>query len=274
MTLETALTAPPAARTILARGVHTHVTVAGAGAPVLFLHGAPDSADMWTDVIGRLSGRFQCFAADLPGFGRSAAPADFDYALENQARWVDELVAGLGITAPLTLVMHDFGGHFGLAWAIRHPDRVRRLVISNTSFFSDYRWHAGAQFLRLPLLGELGMRLTNAASLSQMLRAGSPHLSDAYLQRVYAQFTAAVRRSMLRLYRASDPRRFQGWETELRQLTAAVPALVVWGDLDPYAPPHYAERFGARRVQHFPAAGHWVPVEAAAAVAEQIDAFA
>lgn len=262
------------ARFVLAAGVRTYVAEAGSGAPLLFLHGAPDSADLWAEVIDRLSDRFHCLAADLPGFGRSVAPADLDYSLENQARWVEELVTALGITEPLTVVMHDFGGHFGLAWAIRHPEQVRGLVISNTNFFSDYRWHPGAQFLRTPLLGELGMWATNYPSLSQMLRAGSPNLPEAHLRHVYEQFTPAVRRSMLRLYRASDPRNFRDWEAGLAALTARVPTLVLWGDADPYAPASYAERFGAQQVQHFPTAGHWVPVDAAQAVADAIRAFA
>jgi pimeloyl-ACP methyl ester carboxylesterase len=186
---------------------------------------------------------------------------------------VDGVVTALGLTEPISLVMHDFGGHFGLAWAIRHPEKVRRLVISNTNFFSDYKWHPGAQFLRTPLLGEIGMTLTNYKSLADMLRSGSPQLPEAHIQQTYAAFTPAVRKSMLRLYRASDPHNFKGWEDELLKLTQRVPTLVLWGDADPFAAASYAERFGAQTVQHFAQYGHWVPVEGAAEVAEKLAAF-
>src|SRR3982751_356877 len=84
------------------------------GHPVLFLHGNPDSADMWSGVIDRLKTkhRYRCIAIDLPGFGRSEAPAGFDASLESEARFVDDLVSALGITEPLDIVGHDFGGHF------------------------------------------------------------------------------------------------------------------------------------------------------------------
>jgi pimeloyl-ACP methyl ester carboxylesterase len=83
-----------------------------------------------------------------------------------------------------------------------------------------------------------------------------------------------VRKAMLKLYRASDSRNFVGWEDELLKLTQRVPALVLWGDADPYAAPATAERFGAQSVEHFAQYGHWLPVEAAGLVANRIDAFA
>src|SRR5690349_12831543 len=92
----------------------------GSGPPILFLHGNPDSADLWTGVIEALRGTFRCLAPDLPGFGRSAAPPAFAGSLEQEAAWVDGVVTALGISEPINLVGHDFGGHFGLAWAIRH----------------------------------------------------------------------------------------------------------------------------------------------------------
>lgn len=260
-------------KTLVSQRVNTYLTDEGSGAPILFLHGAPDSAEMWNGVMSRLRDRYRCLAADLPGFGRSAAPADFDYALDNQARWVDGVVTALGLTEPVSLAMHDFGGHFGLAWAIRHPDKVRRLVISNTSFFSDYRWHSGARLLRTPLVGELGMLMTSYRSLRQIFHTGSPGLSEAHIQQSYALLTPGVRRSMLRLYRTTDPKNFKGWEDELLKLTKQVPTMVLWGDADPFVDSNYAERFGAQTVIHFVQYGHWLPVEGAAEVAEHLNTF-
>lgn len=259
--------------TLLSVDVNTQVNDVGAGAPVLFLHGAPDSGEMWNAVIEPMCQAYRCVAPDLPGFGRSQAPADFDYSLENQARWVDGVVTGLDLPTPLNLVMHDFGGHFGLAWALRHPEKVRRLVISNTSFFSDYKWHSGAHMLRLPVIGELAMKMTNYKILSQNLRTGSPGLSEAHLRQTYDMFTPSVRRAMLRLYRASAPENFKGWEDDLLRLTERVPTMVLWGDLDPFAPPAYAGRYGAQRVRHFAQYGHWIPIEGAAEFAIELAAF-
>src|SRR5262245_41420659 len=120
----------------------------GAGTPTLFLHGNPDSAELWKDVIAVMSQHYHCLAPDLPGYGRSAPLPNFKVTLENEARWAADLVDVLAIHEPLNLVVHDFGAHFGLAWAIRQPARVRRIAILNTNFFSNYRWHPLARLLR------------------------------------------------------------------------------------------------------------------------------
>ncbi len=245
----------------------------GAGPPILFLHGNPDSADLWDGLIDLLSPRFRCLAPDLPGFGRSAAPPDFDCSLDNLARFVDGLVSALGIGEPLNLVMHDFGGPFGLAWAIRRHWKVRRIVAINTLFFSDYRWHAWARVWRTPVLGELSMALMNQWMFTRALRRASPALPADHIRKAYGLVKPPMKRMVLRLYRATDPESFVWWEDHLRSLTARVPALVLWGDQDPYIPKQYAERFGARMVVHFQAHGHWLPAEAPALVAEHLLPF-
>src|SRR5262249_41531502 len=99
---------------VSAHGVETHVVERGQGIPTLFLHGVPDSAAMWDGLIAELAGAYRCIAPDLPGLGRSVAPPDFDLSLENKARFVDELLKALDISGPVNLVVHDFGGHYGL----------------------------------------------------------------------------------------------------------------------------------------------------------------
>jgi pimeloyl-ACP methyl ester carboxylesterase len=54
---------------------------------------------------------------------------------------------------------------------------------------------------------------------------------------------------------------------------ARVPAIVLWGDRDPYIDKRFAGRFGAREVHHFPDAGHWLPIEDPGAVARHLLAF-
>lgn len=259
--------------TVMVQNAAVHVIDEGAGTPTLFLHGNPDSGDMWRAVIDRLRGRFRCLAPDLPGYGRSAPQPKFKVSLENEARWVDALVDALDVRAPLNLVVHDFGGHFGLAWAIRHPERVRRLAVFNTNFFSDYRWHPLAQMLRTPLLGELGLAAFNEAQYRRQLQTDAPRLPADYAGRALALYSPAARQMTLRLYRGTDARNFVGWEDELRALGTRVPVAVLWGDRDPYAPVSLAERFGAQRVIHFPEHSHWLPVETPEAVAAQLDEF-
>lgn len=245
----------------------------GTGEPVLFLHGNPDSADMWNGVIDRISYEYRCLAIDLPGFGRSEIPAGFDCTLEAMAAFVENVIQALGITEPIHLVTHDFGAHFGLPWAIRHPDKVQSLVVMNTNFFSDYEWHGVAKLLRLPLVGELMNALTNQTAFIKQMRKASPALSVDYLKQTYDLYPPKARRMALKLYRATESSRFIGWEDELLKVTSRIPTLVVWGDRDPFISPQYAERFGAKEVYHLPEYSHWAAVEAPDLVASKLKQF-
>ncbi|MGC8020658.1 alpha/beta fold hydrolase, partial [Salmonella enterica] len=77
---------------------------------------------------------FDCIAPDLPGFGESGLGAQTGTSLDWAAQWVASLLDGLGIREPVNLVLHDVDGFIGLAFAVRHPERVRRVVITNTVF--------------------------------------------------------------------------------------------------------------------------------------------
>jgi pimeloyl-ACP methyl ester carboxylesterase len=255
------------------QNVNVHLVDEGSGAPILFLHGNPDSADLWKGVIERLRKNFRCLAPDLPGFGRSSAPPDFDYALPNLANFVDGLIAALGIHEPINLATHDLGTSFGLAWAIRHPEKVRRLAVSNAMFFSDYRWHFWGRVWRTPIVGELSMILMNRLIFNLEMRRSSRRLTAEHIRNTYALLRGPMKKMIVRLYRASTPRLFAGWEDELLKLTARVPTCVLWGDHDTYIPSRFADRFGAQQVHHFPDCGHWLPAEAPREVAARLSEF-
>ena len=99
-----------------------NVTEWGEGAPVLLLHGNPDSGMMWDGVARRLGTCFRCFAPDLPGFGHSEVPNDYDPSLVGLVRFVEQFLGAAKIKRPIDVVAHDFGGPFGFAWAVRHAD--------------------------------------------------------------------------------------------------------------------------------------------------------
>jgi pimeloyl-ACP methyl ester carboxylesterase len=245
----------------------------GSGPPTLFLHGNPDSAELWNDVIAVMSKQYRCLAPDLPGYGRSAPLPNFKVTLENEARWVADLVDELAIQEPLNLVVHDFGAHFGLAWAIRQPERVRRISIMNTNFFSDYRWHYLARLLRIPLIGELGLAFFNEAQYTRQLQRDAPNVPARHIQRTLELYSPAAKQMTLRLYRNTHAGSFIGWEEELLALTQRVPTCVIWGDRDPYVSPTWADRFGAQVVHHLPEVSHWAPVETPQEVAQKLMAF-
>ncbi len=250
-----------------------HILEEGSGSPVLFLHGNPDTSDLWKPIIGELRDAFRCIAPDLPGFGDSEAPDDFDCSLPSMVKFVDDVLQQEGVTGPCGLVVHDFGGPFGLAWAVKNPDRVSRICVINTNFFSDFRWHIWAKVWRTPLLGELSLATMTWPLFRNALKKGSRLLSEADMRHAYSRLTPGMKKMTLRLYRATDPENFRGWEDRLLEVTAKVPTLVLWGDQDPYISKRFAERYGAKKVVHFPDSGHWVPLEKRAEAAAILREF-
>ena len=99
----------------------------GQGEPVLFVHGWPTFSHLWRHQFSALDERFQLYAPDLPGFGDSDKPADISYSLSFYADILTGFLDALGIEQ-VTLVCHDLGGPISLLWAVRHPERLARLV--------------------------------------------------------------------------------------------------------------------------------------------------
>lgn len=263
----------PSTRPVRIGGADIHLTEWGTGPPVLFLHGNPDSGIMWEGIAERLAAHYRCIAPDLPGFGHSEVPTSFERSLDGLAQFVEQFLDAATNERPVDLVAHDFGGPFAFAWAVKHPEAVRRIVAINTLFFSDYRWHFWARVWRTPILGELSMLAMNRPMFAQEIRRGSKRISEAHIDRTWALMTPRMKKEVLRLYRATDSAKFQPWESAFLKLVRAKPTLVIWGDKDPYVSSRFAERFNAQEVVHLAQIGHWAPVEAAAECADAILQF-
>lgn len=107
------------------------------GEVVVMLHGNPSWSYYWRKLVSGLSDRYRCIVPDHVGMGLSDRPDDAAYAYTLQSR-VDDLetlLQHLGITGPVTLAVHDWGGMVGFGWALARRDRVRRLVVLNTAAF-------------------------------------------------------------------------------------------------------------------------------------------
>lgn len=240
---------------------------------VLFLHGIPDTGRAWYGVISHLSARYHCRAPDLPGFG-SRPSVDQLSSLEDWVATVDAMVTDLPEYESLTLIVHDVGGLFGLAWATARPERVGRLIILNTSVFKDRRLSWIERILRRPNIGELAVRwLPRFALRMEMRHASNRGLSSAAINRTLDRFGPAARSTTLSLYRNQTPELLSSLPDAVRRLTAAIPTLVIWGGSDPYLPVEFSERFGAGDVRVHPDLGHWPHQEDPARVANDIESF-
>lgn len=227
-------------------------------APVLYLHGVPTSSGIWRPFLERTGG----IAPDLPGFGRSGKRGDGDYTMEGYDRFVERLLDHLGIER-VRLVVQDWGG-VGLLWAQRFPERVERLVIMDAvPLLPGYRWHRLARAWRTRWLGEIAMGLTIKPVLrfiSRESNATPGPLPKDMVDEIAEALDQGTQRAILRLYRTSPESKLALAGTRLGELTC--PALVAWGDRDPYVPAHFADAYAAElggpaQVLHLPDAGHW-----------------
>lgn len=228
--------------------------------PVLFFHGNPTDADDWVPFLERLEDRRRYIAADMIGWGESERPPEFRARMENLVTWVEDLIDALAIER-FDLVAHDWGS-IALAAAGRRPQALGRIVLIDCVPLSGaYRWHWVARMWRRPLVGELVNATTTRFSTRQLLRLATPRrgtLPDV-VERVHAHF-GHTKRSILELYRDADPDRVEALGRDLAKLSG--PALVVWGEADPYIGAEWADRYasalgGEAVVERVANAGHW-----------------
>ncbi len=228
------------------------------GTEVLYLHSVPTSSDDWTGLL-ELSGGL---APDLLGFGRSDKGGNLDNSLAAHAAFVEQFLDAVGVEE-VALVGHGWGAAIGLIFAQRHPDRVTRLAIVNAiPLLPGFAWWPAARWLRRPGIGELLMGSVNRWWLARTLRGaggGAESWPDERVKAIWDQFDQGTQRAILRLYRSVDPQSLAAAGLELGTLEQ--PALVVWGDRDPWLPSSFADAYAQRlshaTVEHHAAAGHW-----------------
>lgn len=264
-------------------GLETWVVRAGprAGTPVVLLHGIPTSAYLYRNVMRGLMEDADCLAFDWPGFGSSAKPRKGDYTHQAREAHLEGLLDAVGIDK-LDLVVHDVGGPAGLLFAVRHPERVRRLVILNTTVYRrDYKppLPAVAQFV--PGIRALSRPFFNRPMAEYFMKKGLAHPE---------RLSAPVLDVYWKLLRQGDGigpvldtwaqfPQGAGAVREIREKMGAFPnpVLVLFGAEDPYLPPANAERlakdFPHARLELLKDAGHFLQEDAPDVVADRLRDF-
>jgi pimeloyl-ACP methyl ester carboxylesterase len=244
---------------------------------VVFVHGNPGPAADWRRLVARTGAFARAVAPDLPGYGGADKPDRFDYTVDGYARHLGGIIDQLCLRRA-HLVLHDFGGPWGLTWAVQHPDRFASVTLINIGVLRGYRWHYLARIWRTPVLGEAFMRMGTRLAQRLLLRHGNPRgLPSDVLERMYRDYKAPdVQRAVLRLYRATDPGAgSEQLHQQLRSLDR--PALVVWGARDPYLSVRYAQRqretFPNAEVVILDDSGHWPMIDHPVAVEQPVLRF-
>ena len=225
-------------------GIETFWRQAG-DARILYIHGNPNNSDLWLPFLERTGG----VAMDLPGFGRSAKPANFDYSIEGYGSWLNAFLRGLGWDR-CRMLAHDWG-----AVGLMLGDRLERVVlIDAVPFLPGYRWHRFARIWRTPLLGELFQGSTTKWGLKRFL----PGMPEDFIDSIWDHYDHGTQRAILKLYRSAPPEVLARAGERLGEINA--PALVVWGGNDRYLPTRFAHAYGevlGGEVEVIDGANHW-----------------
>jgi haloalkane dehalogenase len=258
-------------------GLRMHYLDEGAGDPVLFLHGEPTWSYLYRKTIPSVARGARVLAPDYFGFGRSDKPVErewysYDAHYGSLERFVDELdLRGL------TVVVHDWGGPLGLRLAVERPDRVERLVITNTGLYAGrppgeawLRFRAFVRRVGTELQPGQLVRITCVTELSDDVVAGydaphpAPESKTGLLMFPELVPTEAGHASAQRMLAVREA---------LRSWTK--PALVVFSDSDPIFSPRVGERFaelipGAELGEPLAGAGHFLQEDRGEELGERI----
>jgi pimeloyl-ACP methyl ester carboxylesterase len=154
---------PPRGRFVDVDGSPVHLIEAGAGPPVILVHGNGAMADDWiaSGIVSRLASRYRVIVPDRPGSGHTPRPRRGLWTAHAQAAWLAALCRRLDLERPL-VVGHSFGSEVAVALAVEHPGSVGGLVLLSGYYFPTFR--LDAVLFSGPALPVIGPVLRNTLS--------------------------------------------------------------------------------------------------------------
>lgn len=263
-------------KTVQAAGLATNVHLHGEGSPIVLVHGSGPGVTAWANwrlAIPRLAeAGHRVVAPDMVGFGFTERPADGRYDRE---RWIAHLLGlldALGLEQ-VDLVGNSFGGGLSLAFAARHPERVRRLVLM------------GAVGTSFPITEGLDRVWGYEPSLEAMKGLLDVFAYDRSLvtdELAELRYRASIQPGFQESFRAMFPAPRQRWVDALASSDDVIrgvrhPALVVHGRDDRIIPLaaslRLAELLPNAELHVFNRCGHWTQIEHAARFASLVAGF-
>lgn len=255
-------------------GHRYHYVEEGAGEPVLMLHGNPSWSFYYRELIKKLAPHFHCIAPDHIGCGYSDKPGDdaYRYTLEQRVNDLEVFLEKKGITRNIHLVVHDWGGIIGMAYAHRHPDAIKKIVLLNTAAFHLPRSKAFPLVLRFvrTWLGAFLVRgfnlFSGMATITGVTRVRLPKAVRQGLTAPYNSWSNRI--ATLRFVQdiplqAGDPGYALVAEVQenLSQF-CNTPTLIAWGMKDSVFDRHFLEAWmhylPQAQVHRFEDSGHYI----------------
>ena len=251
------------------RGIECTGSEQGAGEPLLLIHGWGAGSTHWRRVWPELATRYRCLAPDLPGWGDSEKP-DVPYTFEWYADWLADLLETKA-ASPAHIVGHSMGATIAAVFAMRHPARVRKLVLMNPILRGSDGVRGQSRVLSTPLLRGLSYCMTRSRTFLKFItksfteRVGGLEEEDMLLVRkgTYASMTRSIE-----ALKAVD-------------LTGAlpsikVPTLTIGCDGDREIPPEQstlARAIPGSRLEMLKGCGHVAPLERPREIADLLIGF-
>ena len=260
---------------ITVNGYNYHYVDEGSGNPVVMVHGNPTWSYFYRNLIAALAPGRWCIAPDHIGMGRSDKPQHARYTLANHIAALEMLLESRlpEPDAPggrIDLVVHDWGGPIGFGYAVLHPERIRRIVVLNTSVFTAGDMPLCIKLCRIPWLGTLLMRGLNMFAgqavrhctvrpLPTEVRQGFLEPYGSWADRV--GIDAFVKD--IPLARTGDTfSLLEKLDDSVGQLFGATPMLIQWGMRDwcftPFFLNIWRQRFPNAQVDEYADAGHYL----------------
>ena len=208
---------------------------------VVYVHGNPGSSVDWQALVSQ-SGEFsRSIAPDMPGYGKADRSKSFSYSVEGFARHLNEILEYLEIEK-VHLVLHDFGGCWGLQFASNHPEKVLSLSTLNIGVVPGYQWHTYARIWRTPMLGELFQLCATRGGFRLLLNRDNPKpFPREFTDRMFIDSDWGMSRGMLRLYRSTDDMGALSVSLGESLKSLNLPTMVLWGEDDKTFPAALAE---------------------------------